>query len=48
MIFRVEQLGCDILEIPVTFVDRKFGHSKLEWHEAVEFFKVMLKLKFGR
>jgi len=46
MIFRMERMGCKIQEIPVTFVDRKFGQSKLSWREAAEFFKVMFKLKF--
>lgn len=48
MLFRVEQLKFRVVEIPVTFVDRKIGKSKLSKKDIGEFFRVMWRLKKGR
>jgi len=46
MLYRVEQSGYRVKEIPVTFVDRKDGKSKLSKKDIWEFFIVMIRLKF--
>jgi len=48
LIYRVEKAGYKISEVPVTFVDRKFGKSKLGVGDIVEFFITVLKLRFSR
>ena len=45
MLYRVEKAGYKIAELPVTFVDRTVGRSKLSTKDIWEFFKVMLKLR---
>lgn len=45
MLFRVERLNFRVVEVPVTFVDRKVGTSKLSWKDIIEFFKVMWRLR---
>lgn len=47
MLYRTEKLGFKIKEIPVTFVDRQQGRSKLSKKDVVEFFIVMIKLRFA-
>ncbi len=44
MLFWAEKLGFKVVEVPVKFIDRKMGHSKLSGKDIVEFFKVMIKL----
>lgn len=46
VLFRVERTGGKVAEVPVTFPDRKRGQSKLNKKDIIEFFLVMLKLKF--
>jgi len=48
MVYRIEKLGFKIKEIPVTFVDRQKGKSKLNKKDIIEFFVVMFKLRFKR
>lgn len=48
MLYRTQKLGCTILEIPVMFIDRYRGKSKLSKKDIVEFFIVMLRLRFKR
>lgn len=48
MLYRTEKLGFRIREIPVTFIDRQQGHSKLSNQDIIEFFVIMLKLRFAR
>lgn len=45
LLYRTEQSGFLIKEIPVTFVDRQEGKSKLSKKDIIEFFVVMGKLK---
>lgn len=47
MIYKVEKLGFKIKEIPVTFIDRQKGKSKLNKKDIIEFFVIMLKLRFS-
>jgi len=48
MLFLTEQRGFRVREIPVTFVDRQQGKSKLGWGDIFEFFQVLLRLKRGK
>lgn len=47
MIWRCEQQGYQITEVPVIFKDRTHGQSKLSYKEIIEFFITLYKLKFG-
>nr|XP_023017497.1 dolichol-phosphate mannosyltransferase subunit 1 [Leptinotarsa decemlineata] len=44
MIIRARELGFTIGEVPITFVDRVYGESKLGGSEIVQFVKAMLYL----
>lgn len=46
MVWLCEKMGFKIKEIPITFIDRRAGHSKLGIKEIFEFFLIILKLKF--
>lgn len=46
MMFRARKAGYRIEEIPITFVDRFFGESKLGGQEIVEYAKGLLYLFF--
>lgn len=44
VIVRARQLGCSIAEVPITFVDRIYGESKLGTMEIVGYLKGLLQL----
>lgn len=44
MLFRTERAGFRVAEIPVTFLDRQEGQSKLSGRDIREFFLVMARL----
>ena len=46
LLYKTQKMGFKIVEVPVVFVDRKFGKSKLGLKEIVEFFMVIFKLRF--
>lgn len=46
MLYKTEQAGYTVKEIPVTFVDRQEGKSKLNKKDIVEFFITIFRLKF--
>jgi len=46
LLYRTEKAGFVIKEIPVVFIDRQEGKSKLGRKDIVEFFWIILKLKF--
>ncbi len=48
MLYRTEKMGFRVAEVPVVFVDRQEGKSKLSRKDIIEFFVVMFKLKFGK
>ncbi len=48
MLCRLKQLGCRICELPITFVDRTEGKSKLSSAEMFEFLSICIKLLFSR
>ena len=45
---RTWKAGCSIREIPIQFVDRARGYSKITAGIAVESVKIALRLRFGR
>lgn len=45
MLYRTQLAGFSIKEIPITFVDRLQGKSKLSKNDIIEFFWVMWKLR---
>lgn len=47
IVWRTEKLNFKIKEMPVVFTDRSQGKSKLSKKDIVEFFVVMLKLRFA-
>lgn len=47
MIVRTRQLGFTIAEVPVTFVDRLFGDSKLGMKDITEYGKGLLNFFFA-
>lgn len=46
MVYLCQKKGFKIKEIPITFLDRSRGKSKLGWKEIIEFFVVLFKLRF--
>ena len=46
LLYRTQKSGFKIVEVPVVFRDRTKGKSKLNRKDIIEFFLVMLKLKF--
>jgi dolichol-phosphate mannosyltransferase len=46
MNFRCQRHGFRIIEVPITFVDRRVGKSKMGSHIVTEAMKVVLKLRF--
>jgi dolichol-phosphate mannosyltransferase len=47
-LYRCHQFGARMVEVPITFRERRFGSTKLSWKDVGEFFKVMLLLKFQK
>ena len=48
LLYRTQNLGFKIVEVPVTFIDRQEGKSKLSKKDIIEFFGVMFKLRFKK
>lgn len=46
LLYRTQKMGFTISEIPVTFIDRQEGKSKLSKKDIFEFFLIITKLKF--
>lgn len=46
MLYRVEKAGFRVCEVPVIFIDRQEGRSKLSKKDIFEFFLIILRLKF--
>lgn len=43
-----EKLGFKIKEIPISFIDREHGKSKLSWIEIIKFFTTLARLLFKK
>ncbi len=48
MLWRAQKLNGKIVEVPVTFVDRVAGQSKISGKDAREFFQLIWRLRSGR
>lgn len=48
MLFRAQQAGARVAEVPITFKDRERGNSKLGLRDVIEFFRVMMWLRKQR
>jgi dolichol-phosphate mannosyltransferase len=46
ILVRAKRLGCKIEEVPIVFVDRLFGESKLGTNEIVLYLKGIAQLFF--
>ncbi|KAH7301435.1 hypothetical protein KP509_23G026400 [Ceratopteris richardii] len=46
LIVRASRKGCNIKEVPITFVDRVYGTSKLGGSEIIQYLKGLLLLLF--
>jgi dolichol-phosphate mannosyltransferase len=47
LLFKMYKLGARIIEIPITFIMRDRGNSKMERNNAIDSFKVVLLLKYN-
>lgn len=45
MLYRCEQAGFKVVEVPIKFIDRSFGKSKLSFMEIIKFFITLIRLK---
>ncbi|MDY6833271.1 MAG: polyprenol monophosphomannose synthase [Chloroflexota bacterium] len=45
-LYRLSNNGYSIVEIPITFQDKRLGRSKFSWHHIVEYFHTSVKLRF--
>lgn len=48
LLYKTQKKGYKIVEIPVAFLDRKKGKSKLSKKDIIEFFITIYKLKYGK
>lgn len=47
ILYRAERLGFKVVEVPITFMDRRHGKSKLGLKDILEFFITLARLKFS-
>ncbi|MFH1286634.1 MAG: polyprenol monophosphomannose synthase [Candidatus Magasanikbacteria bacterium] len=48
LLYRIQKAGCKIKEVPVTFIDRKKGKTKLSKKDIIGFFLTMIRLKMKK
>lgn len=48
VLYRCRRVGCRFVETPITFEDRRFGQSKINWKETVTALWVIARLRFER
>lgn len=46
ILFRLKRAGAVFAEVPIRFEERRFGHTKINWREAVSAGWVILRLPF--
>ena len=44
MLYRCRRVGCRFAEVPITFTDRRYGVTKINWREAVVALWVIMRL----
>ncbi len=47
MIYRAEKAGLKVVEVPVVFLDRQKGKSKLNKKDIIDFFVTIIRLRFS-
>ncbi|SFJ72375.1 polyprenol monophosphomannose synthase [Planctomicrobium piriforme] len=48
ILYRLKQAGATFVEVPITYEERRFGHTKLHWKEAVAAGWVLMQLRLGK
>lgn len=48
LLYRCRAVGCSFEETPITFEDRRFGQSKINWKESVSALWVIFRLALDR
>jgi dolichol-phosphate mannosyltransferase len=48
VLYRCRRIGCRFAETPITFEDRRYGESKINWREAVAAIWVIFRLSIDR
>ena len=48
ILYRLRRAGATFTEVPITFEERRFGHTKINWREAVDAGWDLLRLRFER
>lgn len=48
LLYRCRAIGCSFEETPITFEDRRFGQSKINWKESVSALWVIFRLALDR
>lgn len=48
ILYRLKQSGATFAEVPISFEERRFGRTKINWKEAVAAGWVLLQLRFRR
>ena len=44
ILYRCRRIGCRFRETPIVFEDRRYGESKISWHESVTALWVIFRL----
>lgn len=47
ILFRLKKAGATFTEVPIIYEERRFGHTKLHWKEAVQAGWVLMKLRLN-
>ncbi len=48
ILYRLIQIGATFLELPISYEERRFGQTKLNWKEAVMAATILLRLRLQR
>jgi dolichol-phosphate mannosyltransferase len=48
ILYRCHRIGCTFAEVPITFEERRFGTTKINWREAVDAVRLLTLLRFER
>ncbi len=47
ILFRLKNVGATFAEVPFTFEERRYGETKINWQEAVNALRDLLRLRLG-